>query len=125
MLRKTFSLGLRATSRMNKITEVLDASEFKTHVTEAAKDKTIMVDFYADWCGPCKMLAPYLNAAVDESKGNVELVKINVDDADPELPAKYEIRALPTVIFFKGGEVKHTKMGMMNKQVLDQILEKC
>ena len=75
--------------------------------------KPVLVDFYADWCGPCKMLAPLVEEISNENEG-VEVVKLNVDDA-PELAARYGVMSIPTLIVFKNGEVSGRTVGVQSK----------
>lgn len=77
-------------------------------------DKPVVVDFWAEWCGPCKALAPVLEEILTEVNGKATVVKVNVDESG-ELAQKYGIRGIPTLIFFKGGEVKSTLVGNQPK----------
>lgn len=85
------------------------------------KEGLVMVDFYADWCGPCKMLTPILETVSREQE--IELVKVNVDE-DSELASHYGVRGIPTVLFFKNGELKETIVGSVpkSKLVIETIL---
>ena len=86
-------------------------------------EKPVLVDFWAEWCGPCKALAPVLNEIADEFSDKAEVVKVNVDEAS-ELAQKYGIRGIPTLIFFKDGEVKTTLVGNQPKaEILKSINE--
>ena len=83
--------------------------------------KTVLVDFYADWCGPCKMLAPVMEeiaAASDE----YEVFKLNVDEAS-EIAARYGVMSIPTLIAFKGGKVAGKTVGVQNKQTILKLLD--
>ena len=82
--------------------------------------KPVLVDFYADWCGPCKMLAPIVDQIASESS-NYDVYKLNVDEA-PELAAKYGVMSIPTLIVFKGGEVSGKTIGVQNKQTILNML---
>ena len=84
-------------------------------------DKPVIVDFWAEWCGPCKALAPILDEIASEVGENAKVVKVNVDDSG-ELAQQYGIRGIPTLIFFKGGEVKTTLVGNQPKaEILKNI----
>ena len=98
---------------------VTDAS-FGTDVLSAAKP--VLVDFWAEWCGPCKMIAPALEELSDELGERVEIVKLNIDD-NPVAPSKYGVRGIPTMILFKNGEVAATKVGAEPKGRIQAWLE--
>ncbi|GAB4092835.1 thioredoxin [Flaviaesturariibacter terrae] len=87
----------------------------------AASGKQVLVDFYAEWCGPCKVMAPYLEEIKTEQAGKVQVVRIDVDQ-NPDLAKALEIRALPTLILYKGGKVKWWNVGYIGKKaVVKQI----
>jgi len=77
----------------------------------------VVVDFWAEWCGPCKMIAPHLEALADEMKDQVRVVKVNIDE-NPLTPTKYGVRGIPTLMLFKNGEVAATKVGALPKTKL-------
>ena len=77
-------------------------------------DKLVAVDFFADWCGPCKQIAPILEEISDEMKDQVVIAKHNIDE-HPNQPTKYGVRGIPTMLLFKGGELKATKVGATTK----------
>src|SRR3989442_6394790 len=81
----------------------------------------VLVDFWAEWCGPCKMLAPMLDELAEESAGKLRIGKVNVDE-NQELASKFGIRAIPTLLLFKGGQIKEQIVGMSGKKDLEKKL---
>ena len=98
------------------------------HFTKDGLDKALaqkgllMVDFWADWCGPCKMLAPLIESLDKEYEGRVTVGKVNVDD-EQELAIRYGVMSIPTVVFLKGGREIARKVGVMPPQVFTQVLD--
>jgi thioredoxin 1 len=88
--------------------EFLSDAEFNEKVLNS--DTPVLVDFYADWCGPCKMIGPYLDELADEFVGKVKIVKLNVDQ-NGEAPARYGVRGIPTMILFKNGQQHEVIVG--------------
>ncbi|MBP3594761.1 MAG: thioredoxin [Lachnospiraceae bacterium] len=86
-----------------------------------ASDIPVLVDFYADWCGPCKMLAPVIETLATEQEGKVKVGKLNVDDS-PETARKYGIMSIPTLLYIKNGEVVNKTVGVVSKTEIEQIL---
>lgn len=82
----------------------------------------VLVDYWADWCGPCKMIAPILEEIADEYDGKVVVAKLNIDE-NPGTPPKYGIRGIPTLMLFKGGNVEATKVGALSKSQLTAFLD--
>ena len=82
----------------------------------------VVVDFWAEWCGPCKMIGPSLEEISDELAGKVVIAKINIDE-NPDAPGKYGVRGIPTMILFKNGEIADTKVGAAPKSALKGWLE--
>jgi len=83
---------------------------------------SVLVDYWADWCGPCKMIAPILEEIAEEYAGKVKVTKLNIDE-NPETPPKYGIRGIPTLMLFKNGNVEATKVGAMSKSQLAAFLD--
>ena len=99
---------------LNKV----NGNTFKAQVLE--NSKPVLVDFYADWCGPCKMLAPVIEQIAGESS-NYDVYKLNVDEA-PELAAQYGVMSIPTLIVFMNGEVVAKTIGVQSKQTILNML---
>jgi thioredoxin 1 len=93
------------------------AETFEQAVIERSAEVPVVVDFWAEWCGPCKQMAPHIEAVAGELDGQVKIVKLNVDDF-PLVGATYGVRGLPTMLIFKGGKVTATRNGAMNRQAL-------
>ena len=101
------------------IKHVSDAS-FDTDVLKA--DKPVLVDFWAEWCGPCKMIAPILDEVSSSYASKVQVAKVDVDN-NREIPAKYGIRGIPTLMLFKNGQIAATKVGALSKAQLTAFLD--
>ncbi len=104
-------------------------SENIVHVTDETFEEEItksqqpvLVDYWADWCGPCKMIAPILDEIATEYKGRVKIAKLNIDE-NPGTPPKYGIRGIPTLMLFKNGNVEATKVGAVSKSQLTAFLD--
>ncbi|MDB2386057.1 thioredoxin TrxA [Shewanella sp.] len=82
----------------------------------------VLVDFWAEWCGPCKMIAPILDDVADEYAGKVTVAKLNIDQNSVS-PAKYGVRSIPTLLMFKGGELTATKVGALSKTQLKEFID--
>ena len=104
----------------NSAAVTINEANFETEVTKSAQP--VLVDFWAEWCGPCKMIAPLLDEIAREKAGAVKIGKVNVDH-NQSLSARYNIRAIPTLLFFKGGELRDQITGMTSKKDLLSRLE--
>ncbi|MBB3611495.1 thioredoxin [Rhizobium sp. BK602] len=94
----------------------VDTSNFATEVLQSAEP--VVVDFWAEWCGPCKMIAPSLEELSEKFEGKVKVAKLNIDE-NPDLAAQFGVRSIPTLAMFKGGEVADIKVGAAPKTALE------
>ena len=105
------------------------ASDLIKHISDASFDADVIqsstpviVDFWAEWCGPCKMIAPILDEVASAYQGKLQVAKMNVDE-NREIPAKFGIRGIPTLMLFKNGQLAATKVGAMSKAQLTAFID--
>ncbi len=104
-------------------------SEEISHITDDSfeqevlqSDGPVLVDYWAEWCGPCKMIAPLLDEIAGEYKGKLKVAKLNIDD-NPNTPPKYGVRGIPTLMIFKNGNAEATKVGALSKSQLTAFID--
>jgi thioredoxin 1 len=103
----------------DKIVHTNDES-FEADILQS--DKAVLLDFWAEWCGPCKMIAPLLNEVAEEHADRLTVAKLNIDE-NPNSTARYQVRSIPTLILFKDGSVEAQILGAMSKSQLSEFLE--
>ncbi|MFQ5642663.1 MAG: thioredoxin TrxA [Thiogranum sp.] len=98
----------------------LTDESFQNEVIESTEP--VLVDYWAEWCGPCKMIAPILTEIASEYQGKIKVAKLNIDE-NPQTPPKYGIRGIPTLMLFKDGNVEATKVGALSKSQLTAFID--
>jgi thioredoxin 1 len=106
---------------MSEHVKAVSDGDFDAEVLQS--DTPVLVDFWAEWCGPCKMIAPVIDEVATEYAGRLSVCKVNVDE-NTETPAKYGVRGIPSLLVFKQGEVVDTHVGALTKSQLAAFLEK-
>lgn len=102
------------------IIQIKSSADFEQEVLKS--DKPVIVDFYADWCGPCKMLSPIIDEIADEKNDQIKVCKVNVDE-NSELAQKYSVQSIPTIISFKNGDIYKKSLGLIPKEEVLKIVE--
>ena len=123
-VRMVMHCAIDGTPRMHSM-----SSELIKHVSDASfdsdvlqSDKPVLVDYWAEWCGPCKMIAPILDEVSKDYDGRLQIAKMNVDE-NRDVPAKFGIRGIPTLMLFKGGQLAATKVGALSKSQLTSFID--
>ena len=106
---------------MSEKTVDVNEENFETSVLES--NLPVVVDFWAEWCGPCKMLTPTIESVADDYEGKSLIVKVNIDDA-PQIAQKYGIRSIPSLLFFNNGSVMDQRVGAVSYEEIANILDK-
>ena len=104
---------------MSLVLDITDAN-FDTEVLQS--ETPVLVDFWAEWCGPCKVLGPIIDEVAPEYDGKIKFTKLNIDQ-HPETAPKYGIRGIPTILLFKNGDLKKTSVGVLTKSELNRLLD--
>jgi len=105
---------------MNKNIIAITDDSFEQDVLQSAVP--VLVDFWAEWCGPCKMLSPVLDEIADQYAGKLIIAKLNIDE-NPSTPQRYGVRGIPTLMLFKGGNIEATKVGAVSKAQLAAFID--
>ena len=102
---------------------IINLTEANFDQEELKSSTPVLVDFWAEWCGPCKRIAPTIDALATEYDGKVMIGKLNVDE-NPDVVVKYQVRGIPTLLLFKGGQVVESVVGLAQKDYLKQVIDK-
>ncbi|AWI73860.1 MAG: thiol reductase thioredoxin [Betaproteobacteria bacterium HGW-Betaproteobacteria-13] len=105
---------------MSEHIQYVTDSNFESEVLQS--QTPVLVDYWAEWCGPCKMIAPILDEVAKDYAGKLKVAKLNIDE-NQETPAKYGIRGIPTLMLFKGGNIEATKVGALSKSQLTAFID--
>jgi thioredoxin 1 len=103
--------------------KVIHATDADFDTTVLQSDEPVLVDFWAQWCGPCKMIAPALDELAESYSGRAKVVKVDIDQ-NRAIAMKYHVRSIPMLLLFKGGQVQATQIGAVGKAQLGQMIEK-
>lgn len=119
--RVSYNLGLIQEIKMGNFAKVVTDDDFENDVL--GSDQPVLVDFWAEWCGPCRMIAPSVEAVAEEYIGKAGFFKMNVDE-NMNVPQRYGIRGIPTLILFKGGQEQERIVGVVSKEAIAKVVEK-
>jgi thioredoxin 1 len=108
---------------MSENVQAVSDANFQTEVIDASKTQPVMVDFWAEWCRPCHMLAPTVEEIAKENAGKLKVLKMNVDE-NMNFPGKFNIRGIPTLLVFKGGQLADQIVGAVPKDQIVKILQR-
>jgi len=103
--------------------QAVSDSNFQNDVIEASKSQPVIVDFWAEWCGPCRALSPTVEELAREHAGKLKVVKLNVDE-NMNTPGRYNIRGIPTLLLFKGGQVADQVVGAVPKEQIEKVIQR-
>ena len=106
---------------MANFAKAVEDSNFETNVLSS--DKPVLVDFWAEWCGPCRMIAPSVEAVAEDYEGKASVYKMNVDE-NMNVPQRFGIRGIPTLIVFKGGQEQERIVGAVSREAIAKVIEK-
>ena len=106
---------------MGNFAKAIEDGNFESDVL--GSDKPVLVDFWAEWCGPCRMIAPSVEAVAEEYQGKANVYKMNVDE-NMNVPQQYGIRGIPTLIVFKGGQEQERIVGAVNREAIAKVVDK-
>ena len=102
--------------------KIINVTDLNFEQEVLSSEIPVLLDYWAEWCGPCKMIAPILNDIADEYSGKIKVAKINIDE-NPSTPAKFGVRGIPTLMIFKSGSIEATKVGAMSKSQLSAFID--
>ncbi len=105
------------------MSKVFNNQNFQTEVLESSNKKLVIVDFYADWCAPCRMLAPIIEEIEKEMGDKIIIGKLNIEDNN-EIASKYNIMSIPAILFFKNGEIIESLIGLQSKENIIDVIKK-
>ncbi|MCO6441269.1 MAG: thioredoxin [Nitrococcus mobilis] len=104
------------------MTAVLELTDQNFHTEVLQSDRPVLIDYWAEWCAPCKAIGPIIEALAEEYAGRAKVAKLNVDD-NPDTPMRYGVRSIPTLMLFKDGEIQALKIGADSKAELAELIE--